>query len=213
MRNLKFGGFSGELDIAHKADGSLVMTHQPHGDHEDWPRCNERYFGDPAGVGPFGDDYHFGAAHEGAAFGAAPPWASWPHTRTAFGAAPSWAAFGYEASDISIVKQVQTVLNSQGYGPLVVDGKHGPKTGAATLKFQIAKKINPSGVIDDTTLVAMGLAPTGKPVAPEGPQGEIVAALATAKAEAQTVAGTAHVATGLFAKIEAALAKVFHKGA
>lgn len=185
-----FGGFSGELSAVHKADGSVVMTHQPHGDDGltyNWsnPAMPQSYFG---------DDYHFGGA-------------------------PPWAAFGFDAGDAPIVMQVQTKLNSLGYGPLVVDGKHGPKTGAAVLKFQVAKKISPSGVIDDTTLSALGLPTTGKPVAPEAVPGgkTIVAALADAKAEATvaaaTAAGTATVATGLVAKIEAALKKVFHKGA
>ena len=121
--------------------------------------------------------------------------------------------FGFDPSDAMIVKGVQAALNTKGYGPLVIDGKHGPKTGAAVLKFQMAAKINPSGVIDDTTLAALGLPAAGKPVAPEGAKGELIAALATAKAEAQTAAGTAHVATGLLATIRGALAKVFHRGA
>ena len=76
--------------------------------------------------------------------------------------------FGFDPIDIGTVKLVQGQLNTKGYGPLTVDGLHGPKTGAAIKQYQLDQKMSGTGVIDDPTLSALGLPPTGKPIAPEG---------------------------------------------
>ena len=228
---------AGELSMSHNADGSFSMTHQPHGEaaddpsatREDWPRGDERYFGDPGAVGPFGGERpgpdgrgsysSFGSdgpAERGrrSSFGSEGPLGR--RARSSFGAAPSWAAFGFDPSDAPTVKAAQAYLNANGFGipALVVDGQSGPKTASAVKAFQLAKGVNPSGVIDDTTLTAMGLMPTGKPVVPEGGKAgpaALATALASVTKDADVVKAHLPSASPL-SKIVAAVKKVLHLG-
>ena len=104
--------------------------------------------------------------------------------------------FGGEPSDIPTVEKVQTALNAQGYGPLVVDGNLGPKTAAAVKAFQLAKGLAAaSGTIDDPTMAALGLTTGAAPVSPTAApaDGEVAAKITAASAGGAAV--PPHVAT------------------
>lgn len=49
------------------------------------------------------------------------------------------------------VMELQTFLNTAGYGPLVVDGKFGGRTKAAVVKFQLANGLKGDGIIGPLT--------------------------------------------------------------
>jgi peptidoglycan L-alanyl-D-glutamate endopeptidase CwlK len=53
---------------------------------------------------------------------------------------------------MTTLKEIQQRLNKLGYGPLVEDGKRGPKTIAAIKAFQTAHKITPDGLVGGNTL-------------------------------------------------------------
>lgn len=53
------------------------------------------------------------------------------------------------------VKAVQTALNAQGFGPLVVDGSFGRKTSAATRAFEASKGLVADGALDKQTVDAL----------------------------------------------------------
>lgn len=63
---------------------------------------------------------------------------------------------GYVVSDD--VKGLQGQLNVLGFGPLTVDGKLGPLTKAALVKFQTQSGIPASGVFDDATKAKLSAA-------------------------------------------------------
>lgn len=72
--------------------------------------------------------------------------------------------FGYEdcfgvdyTHDVTVIKGVQDALNTQGFGPLTVDGSYGPKSKAAVQTFQRGHGLGPDGVVGDATLAALGL--------------------------------------------------------
>ena len=58
----------------------------------------------------------------------------------------------YYSSSSEGVKDIQKALNAAGFDPGEIDGKMGPKTKAAILKFQAVKALNQSGQIDSKTL-------------------------------------------------------------
>jgi len=122
--------------------------------------------------------------------------------------------FGFEPSDVPVVKKVQTALNGLGLGPLTVDGMHGPMTGAAIKKFQAQKGLSATGTIDDATLTALGIPPIGRPIAPSanpGKEGDLATALAAVDVKAEATKGAVAAAAakgklaGFFAKVKAAL--------
>jgi hypothetical protein len=59
--------------------------------------------------------------------------------------------------DSETVKKAQEALASQGYNPGPADGVWGPRTSDAVKKAQTAKSIEPTGQLDDRTLVALGV--------------------------------------------------------
>lgn len=70
------------------------------------------------------------------------------------------------------VAEIQTRLNAMGFDCGAVDGKMGPKTRAAVVKFQTARGLDPDGIVGPKTTAALqGDAPqvTAKPTTPEAP--------------------------------------------
>ena len=59
------------------------------------------------------------------------------------------------------VKQLQNVLATLGFSPGTIDGEYGNNTASAVAAFQNAYKINPTGVLDETTFQKMQQAVTG----------------------------------------------------
>jgi len=53
------------------------------------------------------------------------------------------------------VNQLQTVLNTKGFGILVVDGKFGPLTKASLIKFQVANGLVGDGIVGPLTREAL----------------------------------------------------------
>ena len=53
------------------------------------------------------------------------------------------------------VMELQKFLNAEGFGPLVVDGKFGPLTKAAVIKFQLANGLVGDGVVGPLTIAAL----------------------------------------------------------
>lgn len=66
---------------------------------------------------------------------------------------PSWQAGRQDQS----TKALQQALNSLGLGPLVEDGKLGPATKAAVIKFQAANGLRADGIAGPLTLAAIEL--------------------------------------------------------
>lgn len=106
-----------------------------------------------------------------------------------------FAPYDFGADSTATVQSVQTALNAAGYGPLTVDGQLGHMTSAALTKFQTDKSINPSGAIDDTTLTALGLAPTGTPILPLPSLGARIKAVFLPPPPATTTPGPGATAT------------------
>jgi peptidoglycan hydrolase-like protein with peptidoglycan-binding domain len=59
--------------------------------------------------------------------------------------------------DAKTVAQAQKLLNDRGFRTGGVDGRMGPQTQAALVNFQRAEKLQPTGKLDKTTLMALGL--------------------------------------------------------
>lgn len=64
---------------------------------------------------------------------------------------------GQAGQDTETVKKAQEALATQGYNPGPADGVWGPRTSDAVKKAQTAKNIEPTGQLDDKTLVAIGV--------------------------------------------------------
>lgn len=63
-------------------------------------------------------------------------------------------------SNSTVVREVQTAINAQGYSPpLVADGAYGPKTIAGVKWLQTRAGLQPDGVIGEQTLGALGITP------------------------------------------------------
>jgi len=80
-----------------------------------------------------------------------------PVSRSQFFAAKhfsGWSDYGKN----QLLKQVQGMLNSAGHNVGAVDGAYGTNTFNGTFAYQQAKGIDPSGCLDDPTLLSMGLA-------------------------------------------------------
>jgi len=68
----------------------------------------------------------------------------------------SMAASSPSTSDATLVRAVQQSLTAQGY-PVDVDGKWGPATQSALLKFQMHRGLAETGQLDQPTLTALGV--------------------------------------------------------
>jgi len=76
-----------------------------------------------------------------------------PPTSRSSSSAPGSGA----ASDES-VRNTQLALNSQGYDAGAVDGRWGPNTQSALRRFQADRGLAPTGLLDDETRTALGVA-------------------------------------------------------
>ena len=65
------------------------------------------------------------------------------------------------------VKELQSQLNTLGFGPLVTDGDFGDGTDAAVRRFQLAKSLNVDGVAGPRTMKAIGEALQVKEMQPK----------------------------------------------
>lgn len=61
---------------------------------------------------------------------------------------------------MATVQDIQSKLNTLGFGPLTVDGANGPKTQAAVKAFQSSKGLTVDGVVGPQTLSALGMGDT-----------------------------------------------------
>lgn len=66
--------------------------------------------------------------------------------------------WGQASSELDAALVWQIALESEGFSPGLIDGKPGPKTRAATIEFQRARGLPPSGELDRTTAVELRLA-------------------------------------------------------
>ena len=57
----------------------------------------------------------------------------------------------------NVIRAVQGQLTSLGYDPKGVDGKIGPNTRAAILRYQQDNNLETTGQIDDALLISLGL--------------------------------------------------------
>ena len=57
----------------------------------------------------------------------------------------------YSATVQNEVMELQKFLNTAGFGPLVVDGKFGPMTKVAVIKFQLANGLKGDGIVGPLT--------------------------------------------------------------
>jgi N-acetylmuramoyl-L-alanine amidase len=79
--------------------------------------------------------------------------AGWP---AAWPAGPVSRGTGYASPDGSIrVRQVQRALGALGYPAGPIDGVFGPRTEAATLRFQRSHGLPPDGIVERHTLRAL----------------------------------------------------------
>lgn len=53
------------------------------------------------------------------------------------------------------IKDVQRLLVAKGFGPLIIDGKDGPKTKEAVKKFQISRNLSGDGIVGPKTASAL----------------------------------------------------------
>lgn len=72
--------------------------------------------------------------------------------------ARSSSAPGAGAASDEAVRDAQLALNSRGYDAGVVDGRWGPNTQSALRRFQSDRGLAPTGMLDDETRTALGVA-------------------------------------------------------
>ena len=80
--------------------------------------------------------------------------------------------------DAGRIKDLQTMLDQQGFSAGEVDGLWGPNTAAALRRFQAAKGLQASGRFDQATLAALGAggaASASSAVAPSAPSPAVMA--------------------------------------
>lgn len=70
-----------------------------------------------------------------------------------------WAVFAAEDPYTDLNKQVQENLRERGFYSGPVNGVVGPNTQAAIAQFQLSIPMPASGMLDDTTLAALGVEP------------------------------------------------------
>ena len=86
--------------------------------------------------------------------------------------AVSNVAFAAAGADRETVKQVQKVLNDEGYPCGAADGVAGKKTAAAIRQYQQDHGLEVTGTIDDALLAAMGMLPADEPEPEPEPEPE-----------------------------------------
>ena len=65
---------------------------------------------------------------------------------------------GYGVASDESVRNTQSALNSRGYDAGAVDGLWGPNTQSALRRFQADRGLAPTGLLDDATRAALGVA-------------------------------------------------------
>ena len=70
----------------------------------------------------------------------------------------SSSAPGYGVASDESVRNTQSALNSRGYDAGAVDGLWGPNTQSALRRFQADRGLAPTGLLDDETRAALGVA-------------------------------------------------------
>ena len=71
---------------------------------------------------------------------------------------PSSSSAGSGTASDETVRNTQSALNARGYDAGAVDGLWGPNTQSALRRFQTDRGLAPTGMIDDETRTALGVA-------------------------------------------------------